>query len=241
MFRMIGQISLFPYDFEPAGWSFCDGRVFSIADNVELFALLRNTFGGNADDGTFAVPELAVNTPAKCHYCISLAGVSGDVYEGGTLGETLLWPAPTNVQNLVECNGQSLPAAQYPFLRHYLGTRFGNQGPGNIVLPNLAGSAPTKCRYVMSVKGDPPDGGKQDAYVGEILLLPYELTSTLAREYFRLCNGDVLKAQDNPALAGLLGNRFGGDGEQTFALPKIPAPRNFNYYISLRGRLPGRS
>ena len=44
---MIGQIKLLPYDFEPSGWLFCDGRKLPIAEYDALFNLLGNTFGGD--------------------------------------------------------------------------------------------------------------------------------------------------------------------------------------------------
>ncbi|MDX6366006.1 MAG: hypothetical protein QOK30_1082 [Nocardioidaceae bacterium] len=53
----LGEIRLFPYTFTPVGWSPCDGRLLSIAENSALFSLLGTTYGG---DGrvTFALPDL---------------------------------------------------------------------------------------------------------------------------------------------------------------------------------------
>jgi microcystin-dependent protein len=53
----LGEIRLFPYNFAPVGWSPCDGRLLSIAENSALFSLLGTTYGG---DGrvTFALPDL---------------------------------------------------------------------------------------------------------------------------------------------------------------------------------------
>ena len=242
MYRLIGQIALFPYDFAPAGWRFCDGSVLPIGEYGALFNLLENTFGGDIGQGTFALPDFRVSTPRGCNYCISLVGSFGGVYEGAMLGETLVSVTPDSVKvpNLVECAGQSLPIAQYLPLQTYLGTRFGNQGKDKVVLPDLRGKAPAKSRYVMAAQGDVPDGGKRDAYVGEIILLPFDLSSHLGNK-FRLCNGELLQIKPNAALFSSLRNRFGGDGNQTFALPKLPAPPNFNYYISLGGTLAPKS
>jgi microcystin-dependent protein len=71
--RFVGQISLFPYSFQPQGWIFCDGRVLLIAEYDALFFRLRNTFGGNGES-TFGVPDLRAAAPANCQYCISLEG-----------------------------------------------------------------------------------------------------------------------------------------------------------------------
>ena len=44
----IGQIQLFPYNFEPRGWVLCDGRTMQIMQNQALYSLIGITFGGNA-------------------------------------------------------------------------------------------------------------------------------------------------------------------------------------------------
>ena len=53
----LGQIALFPYGWQPAGWLPCNGATQSVASNSALFALIGNRFGG---DGhlTFALPNL---------------------------------------------------------------------------------------------------------------------------------------------------------------------------------------
>lgn len=242
MFELIGRISLFPYDFAPAGWGSCDGQLVGISENDALFSLLGNTFGGDADQGSFALPDFRTSTHAGCQYCMAMVGVMGDYDEGVRLGETMISATyhQVKVRNLAECNGQAIPKANNMVLDTYLGKRFGDQGGDKIVLPDLRGKAPAKCQFVMATQGDMPDGNRLDPYVGQIFLFPFDLDSPMARERFRLCNGDVLKKQDNPALAALLANRFGGDGKETFGLPKIPAPPKFNYYISLRGVFPPR-
>lgn len=58
----LGQIALFPYNFAPQGWAFCNGQVMSIAQNSALFALLGTTYGGNGTT-TFALPDLRGRVP----------------------------------------------------------------------------------------------------------------------------------------------------------------------------------
>ncbi|MET0752538.1 MAG: tail fiber protein [Pyrinomonadaceae bacterium] len=53
----LGQINIFPYNFAPRGWAFCQGQLLSIAQNTALFSLLGTTFGGNGQT-TFALPDL---------------------------------------------------------------------------------------------------------------------------------------------------------------------------------------
>jgi microcystin-dependent protein len=53
----LGQINIFPYNFAPRGWAFCNGQLLSIAQNTALFSLLGTTFGGNGQT-TFALPDM---------------------------------------------------------------------------------------------------------------------------------------------------------------------------------------
>jgi microcystin-dependent protein len=53
----LGQIELFPYNFAPRGWAFCQGQLLSIQQNSALFSLLGTTYGGNGST-TFGLPDL---------------------------------------------------------------------------------------------------------------------------------------------------------------------------------------
>lgn len=53
----LGQISLVPYNFEPRGWAYCDGRLLSISNNQALFSLIGTTHGGDGRT-TFGLPDL---------------------------------------------------------------------------------------------------------------------------------------------------------------------------------------
>jgi microcystin-dependent protein len=73
--------------------------------------------------------------------------------------------------------------------------------------------------------------------VGQISLFPY----SFAPYGWAECNGQLLPCSENPFLYALIGNRFGGNGSTTFALPDLrtasPLP-NAKYYISLDGMFP---
>jgi len=53
----LGQIAIFPYNFAPRNWAFCQGQILSIAQNTALFALIGTTYGGNGQT-TFALPDM---------------------------------------------------------------------------------------------------------------------------------------------------------------------------------------
>jgi microcystin-dependent protein len=212
---------------------FCNGGTLSISENEGLFQLLGNTFGGNVNEATFGVPDFRAAAPRECHYCISLEGTFREEAQQRIVGQTVLSVTPDPPQYLLECAGQSLQPNRYFLLQQYMGARFG--APGK--LPDLRDKAPAKSRYMMAAEGDDPNFPRNvERFLGELMLLPFDLADS---QGFRLCNGDLLPAQQNRALANLLGTRFGGSEEQ-FALPDLraAAPPKFNYYISLQGMLP---
>jgi microcystin-dependent protein len=53
----VAEINLFPFNFCPTGWAWCDGQVIPIQQNTALFALLGTTYGGNGTTN-FALPNL---------------------------------------------------------------------------------------------------------------------------------------------------------------------------------------
>jgi microcystin-dependent protein len=60
----LGEIRLFPYNFAPRGWAFCQGQIMSIAQNTALFALLGTTYGGNGQT-SFGLPALRGRVPVS--------------------------------------------------------------------------------------------------------------------------------------------------------------------------------
>ncbi|MFY7887923.1 MAG: phage tail protein, partial [Spirosomataceae bacterium] len=73
-------------------------------------------------------------------------------------------------------------------------------------------------------------------------------TGDFAPEGWAFCNGAILNIRQYTALYSLLGSRFGGDGRNTFGLPKIadiPNPYDaskppIRYIICLEGQFPRR-
>ena len=54
------EIRIFPFNFAPKGWAFCDGQLLSISQNTAVFSLLGTFYGGNGQT-TFALPNLQGN------------------------------------------------------------------------------------------------------------------------------------------------------------------------------------
>lgn len=56
----VAEIRIFPFNFAPKGWAFCDGQILPISQNTALFSLLGTTYGGDGKS-TFALPDLQGN------------------------------------------------------------------------------------------------------------------------------------------------------------------------------------
>jgi len=58
----VAEIRIFPFNFAPKGWAFCNGQLLPISQNTALFSLLGTTYGGNGKSN-FALPNLEGNVP----------------------------------------------------------------------------------------------------------------------------------------------------------------------------------
>lgn len=58
----VAEIRIFPFNFAPKGWAFCDGQLLPISQNTALFSLLGTTYGGDGKS-TFALPNMQGNAP----------------------------------------------------------------------------------------------------------------------------------------------------------------------------------
>ena len=58
----VAEIRIFPFNFAPKGWAFCDGQILPISQNTALFSLLGTTYGGDGKS-TFALPDMQGNSP----------------------------------------------------------------------------------------------------------------------------------------------------------------------------------
>jgi microcystin-dependent protein len=58
----VAEIRIFPFNFPPKGWAFCNGQLLPISQNTALFSLLGTTYGGDGKS-TFALPNMQGNAP----------------------------------------------------------------------------------------------------------------------------------------------------------------------------------
>jgi microcystin-dependent protein len=58
----VAEIRIFPFNFPPKGWAFCNGQLLPISQNTALFSLLGTTYGGDGRSN-FALPNMQGSAP----------------------------------------------------------------------------------------------------------------------------------------------------------------------------------
>ena len=58
----VAEIRIFPFNFAPKGWAWCNGQLMPLSQNTALFSLLGTTYGGDGKS-TFALPDLEGRAP----------------------------------------------------------------------------------------------------------------------------------------------------------------------------------
>jgi microcystin-dependent protein len=79
----VAEIRVFPFNFAPKGWAFCNGQLLALSQNTALFSLLGVTYGGDGR-ATFGLPNLQGNMPVgvgqgQSLYFLGQVGGSSDV------------------------------------------------------------------------------------------------------------------------------------------------------------------
>lgn len=60
----VAEIRIFPFNFPPRGWAWCNGQLLPLSQNTALFSLLGTTYGGNGMNN-FALPDLQGRAPMQ--------------------------------------------------------------------------------------------------------------------------------------------------------------------------------
>jgi microcystin-dependent protein len=79
----VAEIRIFPFNFAPRGWAWCNNQLLPISQNTALFSLLGTTYGGDGKS-TFALPGLEGS--AALHVGGSQPGPGLSTYDLGQTG-----------------------------------------------------------------------------------------------------------------------------------------------------------
>ena len=199
----LSEIRLFSFGHPPKGWAFCNGQILQISQNQALFALLGTQYGGNGQT-TFALPDLRARVPMHTH---SLSGRNANGSTPQAAGNVLagannLYAAPSGGLTTMEPGSVSnIGGSQaHQNMQPYMVMNYCISLQG--IFPSQSGSA---------------GGGSYDPYVGEVRMVASNWTIA----GWEMCNGQLVPIAENETLFQLIGTTYGGDGEETFALPNL--------------------
>jgi microcystin-dependent protein len=132
----VAEIRIFPFNFAPKGWAWCDGQLLPLSQNTALFSLLGTTYGGNGESN-FALPNLQGRSPMHPGQGPGLS--LHDLGEtGGSETVSLLeseMPSHQHTMQAVSDSGlQSTPGGALMARANLYDT----MGPGNVMMSNQA-------------------------------------------------------------------------------------------------------
>ncbi|HTW81574.1 MAG TPA: tail fiber protein [Terracidiphilus sp.] len=125
--QFLAEIRMFPFNFQPQGWAFCNGQLLSISQNTALFSLLGTTYGGDGRTN-YALPNLQGSAPLQ---------------QGQGPGLSLYYLGQTGGQVTVTMLMSEIPLHSHP-INCIDGTRVHGQAgqPNNATLVKTSGSPP---------------------------------------------------------------------------------------------------
>jgi microcystin-dependent protein len=149
----VAEIRIFPFNFAPKGWAWCDGQLMPISQNTALFSLLGTTYGGDGKSN-FALPDLQGSAPMHPGQGpgLSLHDL-GEV--GGSETVTLLESeVPAHTHTVSASNGPAI--LQAPAADRVLG-----RANNNVYLDNPADLVPMAPESLAPAGGDQPHNNMQ--------------------------------------------------------------------------------
>jgi microcystin-dependent protein len=117
----VAEIRIFPFNFAPKGWAFCDGQILPLSQNTALFSLLGTTYGGDGKSN-FALPDMQGNVP--------MHPGQGPGLSLHDLGETGGSDTVSLLESEIPSHSHSLMASAQPATR---------TGPANNALARVSG------------------------------------------------------------------------------------------------------
>lgn len=176
----------------PFGEQLADGRLLSIGENSALFSLVGTQFGGDGRS-TFAVPDLR--------------------------GRVIVDAADGFIGDITGSRETTLTVNQIPSHLHEV--------PGSLFTDRTGGGQPVDnrqaslgLRHLIAIDSFfPSQGGGAAAptFIGQVVAS----TTNFAPAGFRFADGQLLSIAEHTALFSVIGTTYGGDGQETFALPDL--------------------
>lgn len=150
----VAEIRIFPFNFAPRGWAFCDGQILPLSQNTALFSLLGTTYGGNGQS-TFALPDLQGRAPMHPGQGPGLS--LHDLGEtGGSDTVSLLESEIPSHSHVVGAQGNPLSALMVP-----TGNTFSRPASGSLYDGTSVVLVPMAAEAIAPTGGDQPHNNMQ--------------------------------------------------------------------------------
>ena len=146
----VAEIRVFPFNFPPKGWAFCNGQILPLSQNTALFSLLGTTYGGNGQT-TFGLPDMR----GRVSMHIGNGHTQGEA--GGEENHTLTQSEmPAHIHFMqgnsgeADTSGAAVPPTNNSFAQAFavqaggvkaVVNRFGTGAPDGALLPAAIGNA----------------------------------------------------------------------------------------------------
>jgi microcystin-dependent protein len=197
-----GEVTLFAGSNAPSGWALADGSLLPIVGYEELFEEIGMTYGGNGTTH-FALPDLRGRT--------AIGAGQGPGLSNRALGQQ------------VGAESHILTTSELPAHSHTLPGVGGSTGTtgGGTAHSNMQPSLGLK--YIIALDGIFPtqsaagSGSGAQPFIGEIVLF----AGNTVPAGWAVADGSELPIIGNESLWFVIGTTYGGDGQDTFALPDL--------------------
>jgi microcystin-dependent protein len=146
----VAEIRIYPFNFPPKGWAFCNGQLLPLSQNTALFSLLGTTYGGDGKSN-FALPDMQGNAPMHPGQGPGLS--LHDLGEtGGSETVTLLQTEMPAHSHFMRAHNQDPADVQTPSSQ----TSLAQSSQGNAYQPSNANLTPMALQTLTPAGGDQP-------------------------------------------------------------------------------------
>jgi microcystin-dependent protein len=143
----VAEIRIFPFNFAPEGWAWCDGQLMPVTQNTALFSLLGTTYGGDGAS-TFALPDLQGRAP---------------MHPGQGPGLSLHSLGEADGSETVTLSTSEMPSHPHALMSN--AATANRTTPANNAIARVSGAAPYAAAAAptaqLAVEALPPVGGNQ--------------------------------------------------------------------------------
>ena len=144
----VAEIRIFPFNFAPKGWAWCDGQLLPLSQNTALFSLLGTTYGGDGKSN-FALPDLQGRAP--------MHPGQGPGLSLHDLGETGGSETVTLLESEIPAHSHAVMAQNAPANRtNPIGNSFTRTSSGNAYIPPGAPLVAMANQSLAPAGGDQP-------------------------------------------------------------------------------------